>query len=69
MKRQRDPARERARKRPLTFHYRDGLKNLGLSRAQLQERITRAEVYGRTLPRVDLDAFDAHGMDIIEGRA
>jgi hypothetical protein len=64
-----DQALASAKKRPLTFHYRDGLKALDLTREQLQTRITRAEVYGRTLPRIDLDAFDAHGMDVIEGRA
>jgi hypothetical protein len=40
-----------------------------LALERMQRRKRRREVYGITQPHADLSAFDAYGMDVIEGRA
>lgn len=52
----------------------DGLGNLfccnGNARAKISQIARRREVYGITKPRGDdLSAFEAYGVDVIEGRA
>jgi hypothetical protein len=64
------PLRRQVNVDNLKFDYLDGHRVIEVSREELRQRLTRKQLYGITTPRGDdLCAFDAYGMDVIEGRA